>query len=126
MVGGPAQVLTRYHDKDITRIRSNMYEEKRKLTERAIGYDASALYLYCSGDVMSCGKDMLVLDKKPFDQKQIIKFSKDILKGNVFGFAHVDIEVPQELYDKFSQVTPLFIVQEINDGGIPEEMKIYK
>ena len=28
MVGGPAQVFTRYHEKDITRIRSQMYEEK--------------------------------------------------------------------------------------------------
>ena len=28
MVGGPAQVLTRYHEKDITRIRSNVYGEK--------------------------------------------------------------------------------------------------
>ena len=126
MVGGPAQVFTRYHEKDITRIRSHVYEEKSKLTKGVIGYDADASYLYCSGDVMPCGKDTLVVNKKPFDQKRIAKFSKDVLKGKVFGFAQVDIEVPDELYDKFSEMSPLFVVQEIPDRNIPEEMKIYK
>ena len=31
MVGGPAQVFTRYHEKDITRIRSHVHGEKSKL-----------------------------------------------------------------------------------------------
>ena len=70
MVSGPAQVLTRYHEKDITRIRSNVYGEKNKLTRGIIGYDANSLYLYCSGDAMPCGKDTLVVNKKVFDQKQ--------------------------------------------------------
>ena len=63
MVGGPAQVFTRYHEKDITRIRFQVYGEKGKLTKGIIGYDANALYLYCSGDVMPCGKDTLVVNK---------------------------------------------------------------
>ena len=49
IVGGPAQGFTRYHEKDITRIRSHIYGEKGKLTEVVIGYDANSLYLYCSG-----------------------------------------------------------------------------
>ena len=126
MVGGPAHVFTRYHEKDITRIRSHVYGEKSRLTKGIIGYDANSLYLYYSGDVMPCGKDTLIVNKKPFDQKRIAKFSRDVLKGKVFGFAQVDIEVPDELYDKFSEVVPLFVVQEIPDRDIPEEMKIYK
>ena len=126
MVGGPVQVFTRYHEKDITRIRSHVYEEKSKLTKGIIGYDVNALYLYCSGDVMPCGKDALVMNKKPFDQKRIAKFSNDVLKGKVFGFAQVDIEVPDKFYDKFSEMAPLLGVQEIPDCDIPEEMKIYK
>ena len=126
MVGWPVQVFTRYHEKDITHIRSHVYGEKSKLTKGVIGYDANALYLYCSGDVMSCGKDTLDVNKKLFDQKQIAKFSEDVLKGKVFGFAQVDIEVRDELYDKFSEMSPLFVVQEIPDRDIPEEMKIYK
>ena len=63
MVGGPAQVFTRYHEKDIIRIRSHVYEEKSKLAKGVIGYNANALYLYCSWDVMRCGKDMPVVNK---------------------------------------------------------------
>ena len=53
MVSGPAQVFTRYHEKDITRIRPHGYQEKGKLTKVVIGYDANSLYLCCSGDVMA-------------------------------------------------------------------------
>ena len=42
MVGGPAQVFTRYHEKNITCIRSHVYEEKGKLTKGVIDYDANA------------------------------------------------------------------------------------
>ena len=81
------------------------------------------IYLYCSDDIIPCGKDTLVVNKKLFDQKRIAKFSKDFLKGKVIGF---DIEIPNELYDKFSQMAPVFVVQEVPDCDIPEEMKIYK
>ena len=74
------QIFTRYHEKDITRIRYHVFEEKSKLTKGVIGYDANSLYLYCSGDEMPCGKDTLVLNKKPYDQKRIATFSRDVLK----------------------------------------------
>ena len=38
----------------------------------------------------------------------------------------VDIEVPNQFYDKFSEMVPLFIVKEIPDCYIPEEIKIYQ
>ena len=91
-----------------------------------IGYDANGLYHHCSGNVMPCGKDTLVVNKKPFDQKRIAKFSKDVLKGKVFRFAQVNIDLPDKLYDSFSEMSPLFVVQEIPDCDKPEEMKIYK
>ena len=106
MLDRPAQVFTRYHEKDITSKRSHVHGEKSKLTKGIIGYDANVLYLYCSGDVMVCGKETLVVNKKPFHQKRIEKFSKDVLKGKAFGFAQVHIEVPGELYDKFSEMAP--------------------
>ena len=56
MVGGPAQIFTRYQEKDITRIRSDVYGEKSKLTKGIMGYDGNSLYLCCSGDVMPYGK----------------------------------------------------------------------
>ena len=74
---------------------------------------------------MPCGKDMLVVNKKLLDQKRIAKFSKDVLKEKVFGFAQVDIEVPDEL-DKFSEMPLLFVVQKILVCAIPEGIKISK
>ena len=44
----------------------------------------------------------------------------------MFGLAHVDIEVPDYLYAKFSKMATLFVLQEIPDCNIPKEMKIYK
>ena len=34
--------------------------------------------------------------------------------------------MPDELYDKFSVMSSLFVVQEIPDSNIPEETKLYK
>ena len=87
-----------------------MYGEKSKLTKRVIGDDANSLYLYCSGDLMPCVKDTLFVNKNLFGQKRIAKFSRNVLKGKVLGFAQADIEVPDELYDKFSEIAPLFVV----------------
>ena len=123
MVGGTAQVFTRYHEKDVTYIRSHI--ERAKKYKKFIGYDANALYLYCSGDVMPCGKDKLTVIEKPYDEVQIQTFEKNVLENKFFGFAQVDIEVPHNLKDKFSEMPPLFVVDEIPDNCIPEEMKLY-
>ena len=40
-------------------------------------------------------------------------------------FAHVDIELINKLYDKFSEMPPLFVVQETPDRYTPEGIKIY-
>ena len=56
MLGGPAQVFTRYHEKDVTRIRPHVYGEKSKMTKGIIGYDTNDLYLYCSGGVIPVTK----------------------------------------------------------------------
>ena len=76
---------------------------------------------------MHCGKDTLVVNEKPFDQKQIAKFFKDVLKGNVFGFAQVDIQLPVKLYDKFSKMKSLFVFNRyLIERNTPKEMNMYK
>ena len=85
---------------------------KEQIDKKIIGYDANSLHHYCSGDVMPCGKGVLVVNEKLFEQKQTAKFFKGVLSRKVFGFAQVDIEVPNKLYDKFSEMAPLFVVQE--------------
>ena len=112
MVGGPLQVFMRYHEKDTTCIRSHVYGEKSKLTKKIIGYDTNSLYIYSWCDVMPCDKDVLVVNEKLFAQKQIAKFFEGIWQRKEFGFAQVDIEIPNKLYDKFSEMAPLCVVQE--------------
>ena len=69
-------------------------EKREKLTKVVIDYDANILYLYCSGNKMPCGKEMVIVNNMSFDQERIAKLSKDVLKGKFFGFAQVDIEIP--------------------------------
>ena len=115
MVVGPVQVLTRCHDKYVIHIKSLVYGE-----ESIIGFaaDVNSLYLYCSGHLMPCSKDLLVINVKSFDQKRTPKFSKDVLKEKVSGFAHVNKAVSDELYNKFTEIGLLFIVQGIPDSNI--------
>ena len=56
----------------------------------------------------------------------MIKNELQNFQGTFYGFAQADIEVPDEFYDKLSEMAPLFVDQEIADRDIPEEMKIYK
>ena len=58
--------------------------------------------------------------------KNECKIFKGCFKRKVFGFGQVDIEVPDELYDTFSEMSSLFVVQEIPDRDKPEEMKMSK
>ena len=42
-----------------------------------------------------------------------------------FGFAEVDIEVPQDLCEEFEEFPPIFINQSIGVEGVPQHMKDY-
>ena len=75
---------------------------------------------------MPCGKETLIVHEKSFDQKRIAKLSQGVLEGKGFGFALVDIEGTDELYEKLSEIVPLLFVQEIPEFNIPEEISIYK
>ena len=59
MVGGPSMVFCRYAERGVTGIRSDVHEKeskkikiKNKKCKTILGYDANALYLYCSGQKM--------------------------------------------------------------------------
>ena len=91
IVGWAAQAFTRYHEKDITRIRPHVYGEMRKLTKSVIAYDANSLYLYYSDEVMPCGKETLVVNKKLFDQKRITNF---FLEEQFLGLRRLTLKYP--------------------------------
>ena len=59
VVGGPGLVFTRYHEVDVTRIRSHRATEPR-LCKNILGYDANALYLSTMLRDIPCGKETVV------------------------------------------------------------------
>ena len=106
-VGGPAIVFHRYHEKDITRIvriakRLKKYDHIcGSLIKKILGFDANALYLYALSQYMPTG--LLT-----WQSLENCNQSIDELLKSTFGFYEVDIKVPDELYDEFSEFPPFF------------------
>ena len=106
-VGGPAIVFHRYHEKDITRIVRIAKRLKKydliygSLIKKILGFDANALYLYALSQYMPTG--LLT-----WQSLENCNQSIDELLKSTFGFYEVDIKVPDELYDEFSEFPPFF------------------
>ena len=65
IVGGPSIVYHRYHEKGVTEINRLHYNQEKnewyynsqgKIVNTIVGFDANALYLYCLGQDILCGK----------------------------------------------------------------------
>ena len=133
MIGCPSIVFCRYAEAGVSQIRSHIYSDSdseagAKLradakTCRAVqGLDANSLYLFCSGQEMPCGKEK-VFQANPEEKDKLIQ---NVLNDKLFGFFQVDIEVPEQLLDKFSEFSPLFILSEVPEDQIPQHMQDYK
>ena len=93
-----------------------------KTCAKVIGFDANSLYLYCSGQEMPCGKEQYVGVDQPNDMEELYN---QVMNGELFGFLQVDIHIPDELIDKFSEFCPLFVMDSIPDELIPSLMHEY-
>ena len=72
---------------------------------------------------MPCGKEFVEHYEDPVQAAQDLiprMYSK-----RWFGFAEVDIEVPQNLWEKFEEFPLIFINQSVGEEGIPQHMKDY-
>ena len=121
MIGGPSIVFCRYAEAGVSQIRSHIYEDA-KTCRAVLGLDANSLYLFCSGQEMPCGKEK-VFSSNPEEKDELIQ---NVLNDKLFGFFQVDIEVPEQLLDKFSEFSPLFILSEVPESQIPQHMHAYK
>ena len=72
---------------------------------------------------MPWGKKEYIEVKDPQDCKDLCD---KVMKDELFGFCQVDIEVPDELYEKFNEFSPLFIVDTILKEQIPRHIKEYQ
>ena len=131
MIGGPSIVFCRYAEAGVSRIRSHIYSDREageklradsKTCRAVLGLDANSLYLFCSGQEMPCGKEK-VFQSEAGEKDELIQ---NVLNDKLFGFFQVDIEVPEQLLDKFSEFSPLFILSEVPEDQIPQHMKDYK
>ena len=123
MVGGPSIVFCRYAEAGVSQIRSHIYSRAdAKICRSVQGLDANSLYLYCSGQEMPCGKEK-VFHCGPEEKDKIIQ---NVLNDKLFGFFQVEIEVPEQLRNYFSEFSPLFILDEVPEEQIPQHMKDYQ
>ena len=130
MVGGLSIVFCRYAEAGVSKIRSHINNEA-KTCRAVLGFDANSLYLYCSGQEMPCGKEKVFHCDSGAGVRQAERAKQDeliqnVLNDELFGFFEVDIEVPEQLRDKFSEFSPLFILDEAPEEQIPQHMKDYK
>ena len=143
VVGGPSLVFTRYHEAGKTRIRSHQYPDS-KLCENIQGYDANALYLSTMLNYMPCGEEKVVhytaysrehQTNNPdhltehVDDWQIAQeaadFRQRLKEKSWFGYAEVDIEIPEHLHQKFEEMCPFFHKKAVPAKAVPEHMKKY-
>ena len=95
IAGGPSIIFNRFAKAGETFIRNG-----DKLVQKVIGYDANALYLWCLGNEMPCGR-LSTIDV--YDN-----IIEDITNDKIFGYLECDIETPEHLKDYFGEMTPIF------------------
>ena len=122
VVGVPSLVFTHKHVAGQTRIRSHKYDLAR-IVKRIVGFDANSLYPSTMAKEMPCGKEFVEHYEDP------VQAAKDLIprmySKRWFGFAEVDLEVPQDLWEKFEEFPSIFINQSVGEEGIPQHMKDY-
>ena len=89
--------------------------KKAKTCRSVLGLDSNSLYLFCSGQEMPCGKEKVFKcnQGEKAERTKQDELIQNVLNDKLFGFFEVDIEVPDQLRDKFSEFCPLFVISEV-------------
>ena len=75
---------------------------------------------------MPCGKESYVKVSNPQDPSIIKDLCDKVLADELFQFLQVNIHIPDELLENFSELSPLFIIDEVPEDQIPQHMKDYQ
>ena len=127
MIGGPSIVFCRYAEAGVSKIRSHIYSRADAKNCRSVqGLDANSLYLFCSGQEMPCGKEKVFHCDPRERSESEAEIIQNVLNDKLFGFFQVDIEVPEQLREHFSEFSPLFVISEVPEDQIPQHMQDYK
>ena len=122
IVGGPSLVFTRKHVVGETAIRSHCFPNSKPV-KKILGYDVNSLYPSTMLEDMPCGPGVVVTYSDPVEAAQALPMR--IKTNKWFGFAEVDIEVPEEQWPKFEDFPPLFVNRTVPEAAIPTHMKQY-
>ena len=124
VVGGPSLVFTRYHEVGKTRIRSHQIAEPQ-LCKNILGYDANALYLSTMLREMPCGKEKVAHYTGKYQTDGAPVLTHRLKEGSWFGYAEVDIEIPNHLHQTFEEMCPFFYNKVVPAKAVPEHMLKY-
>ena len=125
MVRGPSIICCRYAEVRKSQIRSHKNPDA-KMCKSIDGWDANSLYLCCSGQELPCGKKSYVEVSNPHDPRVIRDLCDKVMADELFGFLQVDTQVVDGLLEKFSNFSPLFIIDSIPEDQTPQHMKDYQ
>ena len=67
---------------------------------------------------MTCGKEKVVRYERP--REAVASLISHLKAGKWFGFAQVDIEIPQRLWMKFEEMPPFFFTEQVPDESVPQ------
>ena len=81
MVGGPAIIFCRYHERDITAIRSHVYEEP-KTCKTVLGLNANMLYPSTLMQDFPYGKERLVKVATPGSEHNLKILTEGVQNGS--------------------------------------------
>ena len=137
IVGGPSIVYHRYHEvgqTKINRVHYNhdtkqwYYNDHGKKVEKIVGYDANSLYLHCLEQEQLCGKLKWVpADVQSEWQKKMSNLTTEPrwieFLSEFFGLLEVDLQVPEEKYEYFGEMPPVFKNMEYNEEEGGDYMK---
>jgi len=119
VVGGPSLVFTWYHKVGVTKIRSYQKRAKPRLCQRILGCDANALYLSTMLEEMPCWKERVVHYTDGWTVGAAPQLTQRLKNGTWFGFAEVDIEIPEPLRPKFEEMCPFFYNKKVSVEAVP-------
>jgi len=72
---------------------------------------------------MRCRREKVVHYDPPEEAAGV--FAPRLKAGAWFGFAEVDIEIPQSLWMKFEEMPPFFYTNQVPDEAVPQHMITY-
>ena len=95
------------------------------LCQCILGYDDNALYLSTMLEELPCGKEKVVHYTGGWTARAALHVAQRLKNGTWFGFAEVDIEIPEPLRPQFEEMCPFFYNKKVPVEAVPQQVLDY-